>query len=208
MGLPPVRQQGPVAVVSGLQRSDAVMLGIGGNRLLDAAGAHVLDRLLLPRLHLPPIDGQLAGAQPQAQGAEAIAGGDGGELPVIPDQHHLRARPIRVAEEGGELAGGDHGGLVHHQHRPAIQLRPPTLEVELQPVDGAGVGEAFVGQPDGGDPGRGRAEDLVAVQLEGLPGQPQRQVLPLPARPTATATPAPPRVRSRTMEAWSSPTER
>ena len=48
------------------------------------------------------------------------------------------------------------------------------LEVEQQPVDGAGVGEAFLGQANGGDPGRGGAQDLMAVQLEGLPGQPQR----------------------------------
>ena len=79
------------------------------------------------------------------------------------------------------------------------------LEVEQQPVDRAGVGEAFVGQADGGDPGRGGAEDLMAVQLEGLPGQPQRPGLARPARPTTTPRRRPPRVRSRTMAAWSSP---
>ena len=114
--------------------------------------------------------------------------------------------PARSAcRAGGELAGGDHGRLVHHQHRPAVQLSPATAEVEQEPVDRAGVGEAFVGQADGGDPGRGGAEDLVAVQLERLPGQPQRPGLADPARPTTTATPAPPWVRSRTMAAWSSP---
>ena len=80
-------------------------------------------------------------------------------------------------------------------------------EVEQEPVDRAGVGEAFVGQADGGDPGRGSAEDLVAVQLERLPGQPQRPGLADPACP-----PRRPRrrrlwVRSRTMAAWSSPAE-
>jgi hypothetical protein len=46
-----------------------------------------------------------------------------------------------------------------------------------------GPSEAFVGQPNGGDPGRSRTQDLVAVQLERLPGQPQRPGL---ARPSAT----------------------
>jgi hypothetical protein len=53
--------------------------------------------------------------------------------------------PYASTKQGGELSGGDHGGLVHHQHRPVVQPRPATLEVEQQPVDGAGVGEAFVG---------------------------------------------------------------
>ena len=66
--------------------------------------------------------------------------------------------------------------------RPSSSVRP-RLEVEQQPVDRAGVGEAFVGQPDGGDPGRGGAEDLVAVQLERLPGQPQRPGLARPGPP-------------------------
>ena len=64
-----------------------------------------------------------------------------------------------------------------------VQLGPAVLEVEQEPVDRAGVGEAFVGQADGGDPGRGGAEDLVAVQLEGLPGQPQRPGLARPGPP-------------------------
>ena len=89
MRLPPVVNQRPVAVVTGLERSDAVMLGIGGNRLLDVAGAHALDRLLFPGLDLAAVDGQLRGAQAQAQGAEAAASLDGGELAVIADQHRL-----------------------------------------------------------------------------------------------------------------------
>jgi hypothetical protein len=79
-----------------------------------------------------------------------------------------------MRKEGGELTGGDHGGLVHHQHCPAVQLHPAMLQVQQQPVDRAGVKEPLVGQADAGDPGRGGPEDLVAVQLERLPGQPQR----------------------------------
>jgi hypothetical protein len=57
VGLPPVGDQGAVAVITSLERSDAVVLGVGGDRLLDAAGPHVLDRTLLPGLDLPPVDG-------------------------------------------------------------------------------------------------------------------------------------------------------
>ena len=130
VGLPPVADEDAVAVVAGLERPDAVMLGIGGNRLLQVAGAHVLDRLLLPGLDLPPVHGQLRGAQAEPEGAEAAAGLDRRELAVITNQHHLRARPLGMPKEGGELAGGDHGGLVDHQHRPPVQLGSPLAEVQ------------------------------------------------------------------------------
>jgi hypothetical protein len=174
MGLPPVVDEGAVAVIAGLEGADAVMLGIGDNRPLQAPGPHVVDGLLLPGLDLAPVHGQLAGAEPEPQGAEAAAGGDGGELAVVADQDHLGAGPLGVSEQRREFAGGDHGGLVHHQHRPPIQLHPAVGQVEQQPINRASVGVPFVGQPDGGDPGRRGPVDLVAVQLEGLPGEPQR----------------------------------
>jgi hypothetical protein len=63
VGLPPVVDEGAVAVVAGLEGTDAVMLGIGGDRLLQVAGADVIDGPLLPGLHLPPVHRQLAGAR-------------------------------------------------------------------------------------------------------------------------------------------------
>jgi hypothetical protein len=190
VGLPPVGDEGAVAVVAGLERSDAVVLGVGGDRLLKVPGPHVVDRPLLPGFDLPPVDGEFRCAQPQAEAAEAAASSDGGELAVVADQHHLRAGPVGMAEQRGELAGGDHGRLVHHQHRPAFQLCPALLEVQQQPVDGAGISEAFLGQADGGDPSRSAAVDLVAVQLERLPGQPKSPGL-------APIRPGPPRRRRR-----------
>jgi hypothetical protein len=56
VGLPPVRDERTVAIVAGLEGADAVMLGVGGDRLLQVAGAHVLDRLLFPCLDLAAID--------------------------------------------------------------------------------------------------------------------------------------------------------
>jgi hypothetical protein len=66
------------------------------------------------------------------------------------------------------------------------------LEVEQQPVDRAGLGEAFLGQADGGDPGGRGAVDLVAGQLERLTGHPQRPRLagPGPADDDGHAIPA------------------
>jgi len=83
--LPPVGDEGAVAVVAGLEGADAVMLGISGDRLLKVAGPHVVDGALLPGFDLPAVDGELGGAEAQAQSAEAAAGSDGGELAVIPD---------------------------------------------------------------------------------------------------------------------------
>jgi hypothetical protein len=59
--LPPVGDQGAVAVVAGLERADAVVLGVGGDRLLQVASADVVDGALLPFLNLATVDGQLAG---------------------------------------------------------------------------------------------------------------------------------------------------
>jgi hypothetical protein len=42
-------------------------------------------------LVLPPVLGQLAGAEAEAEGAEAATGVDRGQLPVVADQHHLSA---------------------------------------------------------------------------------------------------------------------
>ena len=184
MGLPPVGDEGAVAVVAGLEGADAVMLGIGGDRLLQVAGAHVVDGPLLPGLDLPAVHGQLGGAQAEAEGAEAAAGGDGGELAVVADQHHLGPGPLGMARAGGRACGC----RPWPPRPPPAPIRPSSsspaaAEVEQEPVDRAGIGEAFVGQADGGDPGRGGAEDLVAVQLERLPGQPQRPGLARPGPP-------------------------
>ncbi|HEX8134398.1 MAG TPA: hypothetical protein VF880_13335 [Actinomycetes bacterium] len=53
--LPPVGHQGAVAVVFGLERLDAVVLGVGGDRLLQVAGTHIVNRALLPGLDLPAV---------------------------------------------------------------------------------------------------------------------------------------------------------
>ncbi|HEX8134399.1 MAG TPA: hypothetical protein VF880_13340, partial [Actinomycetes bacterium] len=79
-----------------------------------------------------------------------------------------------VLQQRRQLARAEHGGLVHDQHRPLIQLDPAVLEVQQQPIHRARLGEAFLGQADGGDPGGGGAEDLEAGQLERLPRHPQR----------------------------------
>jgi hypothetical protein len=88
--------------------------------LVDLALADQLDRLALPGVQLPPVLREFAGAKPQAQGAEAAAGG-GRELPVVADQDHLRLGVLGVLQQAGELARADHAGLVDHQHRPLIE---------------------------------------------------------------------------------------
>src|SRR5829696_1761677 len=63
MRMPPVIHLVAVAVIASLERANAVMLGIGGDRLLKVAGAHVVDGPLLPRLDLAAVNGQLGGAE-------------------------------------------------------------------------------------------------------------------------------------------------
>ncbi len=61
----PVAKQRPVALVGGLEGADALVLGVGGDRLVGPAGAYVVKGLLLPRLDLAAVLGQLGGAKPQ-----------------------------------------------------------------------------------------------------------------------------------------------
>jgi hypothetical protein len=98
----------------------------------------------------------------------------------IPKDHtfaRLQALLEPGLEQGDKLSGGDHGGLIHHQHRPRIQLGSPLPEVQQQPVHRPRVGESLIGQSHRGDPGRGAAEDLVAGQLEDPlpPSRPQQR---------------------------------
>ena len=53
---------------------------------------------------LAPVHGQLGRTQPEAQGAEAAASLDGGELAVIADQHHPSLRLVGVLKEAAQLA--------------------------------------------------------------------------------------------------------
>jgi hypothetical protein len=65
---------------------------VGGHRLLDQPGADQLEGFAFPGLVLAPVLGRFRGAEPQAEGAEAAAGVDRRQLPVIPDQDYLGLR--------------------------------------------------------------------------------------------------------------------
>jgi hypothetical protein len=63
---------------------------------------------------LPAVLGQLGGAEAEPQSAEAAAGVDRRQLPVIPDQHHLGLGPVGMLKQPGELAAAEHAGLIDH----------------------------------------------------------------------------------------------
>jgi hypothetical protein len=56
---------------------------VGGHRLLDQPRADQLEGFAFPGLVLPSVLGQLGGAEAEAEGAEAAAGVDRRQLPVI-----------------------------------------------------------------------------------------------------------------------------
>ena len=85
--------------------------------------------------------------------------------PVIADQHHLGPGLVGVLEQAGELAAADHAGLVDHQQRAGVQLLLAAVEVGEEAVAGGHVLESLALQAQGGDPGRGRCQEPVAVQL-------------------------------------------
>jgi hypothetical protein len=129
---------------------------------------------------LAAVLGQLAGAEPQPQGAEAATGVDRRKLPVIADQHHLGPGLLGVAEQAAQLAAAEHPGLIHHQHRPGIQPLPAVVEVGQEPVAGGHLLEPLGLQRDGGDPGGRGGQQPVAVQLPGMAGHAKGEGLACP----------------------------
>jgi hypothetical protein len=90
---------------------------------------------------LAAVLGQLAGAkaEPQPEGAEAAAGVDRRQLPVLADQDHLGLRLLGVLEEAGQLAAAQHAGLIDHQHRAGVQPLCTSVQVAQEPVAGGHV---------------------------------------------------------------------
>jgi hypothetical protein len=161
-------------VIAGLIGANTVVLGIGGDRLLEVASAHVINGALLPGLDLPAIDGEFAGAQPLAEGAEAAAGLDGGELPVVADQRHLGTRPLRIHKEGSELlvvtmAASSTTSTVRSSNSVLRCWRSSSSRSTVRASVKPSSARATVAIPVGAVP-----RTLVAVQLERLSGQPQR----------------------------------
>jgi hypothetical protein len=204
---PPVRQHRLLELPWRLGGHQPRMLPIGVQGLVDVALAELLDRLALPRLGLAAVLGQGGGAKPQPQASEPAAGLDRGQLLVVAHQHDLRAGQLGMVQEPGELAGADHVGLVHHQHRlcvqdalalavlptippgrltpnaqfslPLLRSRTPVptvgvlpIQLSEQGVHRAGVLEPLGVQADGGDPGRRRPQDPVALKLPSMAGNP------------------------------------
>ena len=104
---------------------------------------------------------ELAGAEADAEGAEAAAGVDRRELPVVADQDHLGLDLLGVLQEAGQLAGADHAGLIDHHHRARVQLLLAAVQVAEQPVTGDRVLEPLPLQAQGGDAGRGGGQQPV-----------------------------------------------
>jgi hypothetical protein len=90
---------------------------------------------------------------------------------------------LGVFEQAGQLAAAQHPGLVHHEHRARVQLLLFSVEVAEQPIAGGHVLEPLPLQAQGGDPGRGRGQQPVAVQLPGMAGDAQGEGLARPGSP-------------------------
>jgi hypothetical protein len=171
-GLPPVPQQRQGGRGLGLGGDDPVVGLVGRDGLLDQPGPHEFEGFAFPGVALPSVLCEFAGAQPQPQGAEAAAGVDGGQLPVVADQHHLGLAPLGVGQQLGELAAAEHAGLVDDQHRPRVQPLVARAELAEEAVAGGDVFEPLGLQADRGDSGRRAGEQPVAVQLPGVAGHP------------------------------------
>jgi hypothetical protein len=131
-GGPPVLEEGQRGGRLGVGSHHPVMSLVGGHRLLDQATADEVEGFAFPGLLLAAVLGQLGGADAEPQGAEAAAGVDRRQLPVIADQHHLGPGLVGVLEQAGQFAAAQHAGLIDHQHGAGVQLLVAALELSEQ----------------------------------------------------------------------------
>ena len=120
---PPVRHQALAQRVGVLADHDPARVVVALNRLGRRTLAHEPQRLPLPLGHLPAVLLELDHRQPIHERAERPAGPDRRELAVVADEHELDVEPTDPLDQLGELAGGQHAGLVDDEHRAARQRR-------------------------------------------------------------------------------------
>jgi hypothetical protein len=82
-GRPPVLEQGQGGGGLGVGGHHPIVSLVGGHRLLHQPRPDQLKSFAFPGLLLPSVLDQLAGAEAEPEGAEAAAGVDRGQLPVI-----------------------------------------------------------------------------------------------------------------------------
>jgi hypothetical protein len=182
-GDPPVLQQREGGGGFGVGGHHPVMGLVGGHRLVDHPGADEVEGFAFPGLLLATVLGQLRGTKAVAEGAEAAAGIDRRQLPVIADQHHLGLGLVGVPDQPTQFAAADHAGLIDDQHGARVQLVVAAVQVAQQPIAGGHVLEPLTLQAHGGDPRRGRCEQPVAVQLPGVAGDAEGEGLAGPGSP-------------------------
>ncbi|HEX6256381.1 MAG TPA: hypothetical protein VFZ70_11295 [Euzebyales bacterium] len=82
------------------------------------------------------------GAEALREGVVAAADIDRGDLAVVTDVDYLATGRINRALQGEAGAGGTHRGLVEDHDHTARQLAAAVTELDQEPVDGGGVGDA------------------------------------------------------------------
>nr|WP_179419622.1 hypothetical protein [Streptomyces sp. TLI_235] len=85
--------------------------------------------------------GEVDGADLALDQAQHSAGLDGRELGGVADQADVGAHVLRAGDDGGEVEGGGHAGLVDDHRVAAAQ------QFGLAEGVGAGVGEVLAVQP-------------------------------------------------------------
>lgn len=87
--------------------------------------------------------GQLYAAEPVGDAAEAAAGVDLGKLPVVADEHKLRAGFGGVRRQLGQHAGADHPRLVDDDDRPRVE-QPAAFKLAPESRDGGRVDAGLI----------------------------------------------------------------
>ena len=144
------------------------MLQVGVDRRVGVAGPQLGKGVTLPGLGLAAVLDEAARTEPVLQAAEGAAGVDLRELARITHEHDLGPCRFGTGEQPGQLAGADHGGLIHHDDGSAVE--PETvaaLEVAEEPVNRCGRDAGVVLELPR-RPGRQRAADHPVAR--GVPG--------------------------------------
>src|SRR6266540_3694377 len=168
--LPPVGDLGGIGLLLGAADDDLAVLDelIHGFGL--AASAEQQGDILAELGLLAVVAAEFAGAEAEAQGAEAAAGVDGGELFVVADHDELGVGAAGVGEQAGEFAGAEHGGFVEDDDGVGVEAFAAVGELAEQGVDGWGGQADLLFELVGGDAGGGGGDDTDAGAAEGVDG--------------------------------------
>ena len=153
-------------------RVDAAVRGVPGDRGGDGPGSEMGEDatfvvVVLAHVVRQGVDGTRVAL---GEAFQAAAGADRAELPVVTDQHDLRAGQRRLGEQPQHGRVIDHRGLIDDEDGALVEVELMVVEPPQQRGHRPGLDVRIAAQGAGGLPGGGGAHHRVPGGLEGHAG--------------------------------------